>query len=75
MNTRRYIAYFRVSTDWQGKNDRPQLAAALAACRMHKAVLIIAKLDRLQLLFGQVSARKTRKRVHSSMTMGLLFVG
>ena len=29
------------------KNDRPQLAAALDACRKHKATLIIAKLDRL----------------------------
>lgn len=29
------------------KSDRPQLAAALAACRLHKATLIIAKLDRL----------------------------
>jgi DNA invertase Pin-like site-specific DNA recombinase len=29
------------------KNDRPQLAAALAACRKHKAKLVIAKLDRL----------------------------
>ena len=27
--------------------DRPQLAAALAACRVHNAVLVIAKLDRL----------------------------
>src|ERR1700733_8691988 len=27
--------------------DRPQLAAALAACRLHGAKLIIAKLDRL----------------------------
>ena len=27
--------------------DRPQLAAALAACRTRRAVLIIAKLDRL----------------------------
>lgn len=76
-----YIAYYRVSTDKQGKsglgleaqrqsvtefvagrgtvlqefteiesgkkNDRPQLAAALALCRKHKARLIIAKLDRL----------------------------
>ena len=82
MNARRYIAYFRVSTDRQGrsglgleaqqqavhvflrghgeliiksfteiesirKHDRPQLAAALDACRKHKAVLLIAKLDRL----------------------------
>jgi len=76
-----YVAYYRVSTDRQGKsglgldaqraavagylagraallaefteiesgkkNDRPQLAAALARCRQHKARLIIAKLDRL----------------------------
>jgi DNA invertase Pin-like site-specific DNA recombinase len=78
---RPYIAYYRVSTDRQGKsglgleaqqeavhgflrrrgeiitaftevesgkrNDRPQIAAALDACRKHKAVLVIAKLDRL----------------------------
>src|SRR3979411_1502813 len=31
-----------------GKNaDRPELAKALAACRKHKARLVIAKLDRL----------------------------
>jgi DNA invertase Pin-like site-specific DNA recombinase len=77
-----YIAYYRVSTDRQGRNDlgleaqqqavadylqrtggsliedyteiestrrneRPQLAAALKACRKQKATLIIAKLDRL----------------------------
>jgi hypothetical protein len=29
------------------RNDRPELAAALAACKKHKAKLIIAKLDRL----------------------------
>jgi DNA invertase Pin-like site-specific DNA recombinase len=77
------VAYYRVSTDRQGRSglgleaqreavrsfieasggwppvaeftetesgrkaDRPQLAAALAACRVHRAVLVIAKLDRL----------------------------
>jgi DNA invertase Pin-like site-specific DNA recombinase len=29
------------------RNDRPQLAAALGVCRRHRAVLLIAKLDRL----------------------------
>jgi Resolvase, N terminal domain/Extensin-like protein C-terminus len=29
------------------RNDRPELTAALAACKKHKAKLIIAKLDRL----------------------------
>jgi DNA invertase Pin-like site-specific DNA recombinase len=78
----RFVAYFRVSTDKQGKsglgleaqreavrtyldggrwslvqefvevesgkrNDRPELTAALATCKKHKAKLIIAKLDRL----------------------------
>lgn len=79
---KRFVAYYRVSTDKQGKSglgleaqqqavrqylnggawelvgefteiesgkrdDRPQLAAALAACRKLKATLVIAKLDRL----------------------------
>jgi DNA invertase Pin-like site-specific DNA recombinase len=82
MTTSKFIAYYRVSTDRQGKSglgleaqeravmdflnggswelveafteiesgkrkDRPELAAALAACKRHKAKLIIAKLDRL----------------------------
>lgn len=29
------------------RNDRPELQKALAACRRHKAKLVIAKLDRL----------------------------
>jgi DNA invertase Pin-like site-specific DNA recombinase len=29
------------------KSDRPELAAALALCKKHKAMLVIAKLDRL----------------------------
>src|ERR1700756_1718867 len=75
-----FVAYYRVSTDRQGRsglgleaqqkavrdylsggqiiaefveietgkrNDRPELGRALAACRRHKAKLVIAKLDRL----------------------------
>jgi DNA invertase Pin-like site-specific DNA recombinase len=82
MATGNFIAYYRVSTDKQGKsglgleaqksavldylnggrwklvgeftevesgkrNDRPQLATALAACRLRRATLVVAKLDRL----------------------------
>ncbi len=77
-----FIAYYRVSTDQQGRsglgleaqrasvarhidaaggrlvdefeevesgkrNDRPQLAAALIACRVKRATLVVAKIDRL----------------------------
>ncbi|MFD1145429.1 recombinase family protein [Larkinella insperata] len=81
MIQRSYVAYFRVSTQKQGrsglgleaqrsavntylrssgllvgeftdiesgkKNDRPQLLAAIAYCKQQRAVLLIAKLDRL----------------------------
>jgi DNA invertase Pin-like site-specific DNA recombinase len=82
MHSRKFVAYYRVSTEKQGrsglgleaqqeavrsylnggswelmaevvevesgkKNDRPRLAEALRLCRLHGAVLIIAKLDRL----------------------------
>jgi DNA invertase Pin-like site-specific DNA recombinase len=81
-NQGKFVAYYRVSTDKQGKSglglqaqkeavdqrlngcrwqivgefvevesgkraSRPQLDAALAVCRKHKAKLIVAKLDRL----------------------------
>lgn len=79
---KKFAAYYRVSTDRQGRSglgleaqreavqnflvqrrhvliserievesgrnaDRPELAEALAECRLHRATLIIAKLDRL----------------------------
>ncbi len=82
MSTPRFVAYYRVSTDKQGrsglgleaqraavqahvtgahgavtaefvevesgrKKDRPQLTAALATARGQRAILVIAKLDRL----------------------------
>jgi DNA invertase Pin-like site-specific DNA recombinase len=82
MPSGKFVAYYRVSTQRQGRsglgldaqrtavrdylnggdwtlvsefteiesgklNDRPELTTALAACRVHGAVLVIAKLDRL----------------------------
>jgi DNA invertase Pin-like site-specific DNA recombinase len=42
----RIVAEF-VEVESGKKTDRPQLEAALAACRLHRATLVIAKLDRL----------------------------
>jgi DNA invertase Pin-like site-specific DNA recombinase len=41
-----HVAEF-VEVESGTKADRPQLGAALTACRLHRATLIIAKLDRL----------------------------
>ena len=42
----RIVAEF-VEMESGRKRDRPQLAAALAACRSTRAILVLAKLDRL----------------------------
>jgi DNA invertase Pin-like site-specific DNA recombinase len=47
------------------KSDRPEFAKALSACRLHRAALVIAKLDRL--------ARKVHF-VSSLMESGVEFV-
>ena len=92
----RFIAYYRVSTDKQGKSglgldaqrmavldfldgdkwelageftevetgtrsDRPELEKAIAACKKHRARLIIAKLDRLSRNVAFISALMERK--------------
>jgi len=92
----RFIAYYRVSTDKQGKSglgldaqrravadflddgkwelvgeftevesgkrtDRPELEKALAACKKHRARLIIAKLDRLSRNVAFIATLMERK--------------
>jgi DNA invertase Pin-like site-specific DNA recombinase len=52
---RRPLAEF-VEIESGRKSDRPMLAQALAACRVHRAVLVIAKLDRLARNVSFVSA-------------------
>ncbi|CAO3350662.1 recombinase family protein [Azospirillum melinis] len=89
MVTGQFIAYYRVSTEKQGRsglgldaqkqavlqylnggaligefvevesgkrNDRPELAKALTACRLQGATLIVAKLDRLSRSVSFISA-------------------
>jgi DNA invertase Pin-like site-specific DNA recombinase len=46
LNGQKPISEF-VEVESGRRSDRPQLAAALAASRVHKAILVIAKLDRL----------------------------
>jgi DNA invertase Pin-like site-specific DNA recombinase len=43
------------------RNDRPQLEAALAACKRHKAKLVIAKLDRLSRNLAFIATLMERK--------------
>jgi DNA invertase Pin-like site-specific DNA recombinase len=92
----RFIAYYRVSTDEQGRsglgldgqrravrdyldggswtlldefvevesgkrNDRPELEKALAACKKHRAKLVIAKLDRLSRNLAFIAMLMERK--------------
>jgi DNA invertase Pin-like site-specific DNA recombinase len=39
------------------RNDRPAIAEALRLCRLHKATLVIAKLDRLARNVHFISAK------------------
>ena len=55
LNGREPLAEF-VEIESGRKSDRPMLAQALAACRVHRAVLVIAKLDRLARNVSFVSA-------------------
>src|SRR5438132_5645642 len=41
------VAEFQEIETGTNKRGRPQMAAALAACRLRRATLVIAKLDRL----------------------------
>ena len=49
-------------------SDRPQLAAALAACKKHRAKLVIAKLDRLSRNLAFMDSR-TRIKLYVHVLM------
>jgi DNA invertase Pin-like site-specific DNA recombinase len=51
------------------KNDRPQIAAALAACRLRRATLVIAKLDRLARNVHFISNLMNRASILSPATI------
>ena len=51
-----YLVAEYVEVESGKRDERPQLAAALAACRRHKATLVIAKLDRLSRRVSFISA-------------------
>lgn len=51
-----YLMAEYVEVESGKRDERPQLAAALAACRRHKATLVIAKLDRLSRRVSFISA-------------------
>jgi DNA invertase Pin-like site-specific DNA recombinase len=56
VGTGRLVGEFVEVESAKGGVNRPQLIAALAACKLHRAVLVIAKLDRLSRNVAFVSA-------------------
>jgi len=61
VGARELVAEFTEVESGKG-TDRPQLAAALELCRRHRAMLVIAKLDRLARNETVVAIIKARER-------------